>query len=46
MRGISFRAVSNWNELSSLLIAILNTDGKGKNFPDEGICNRVKSLKG
>ena len=44
--GITFRAVPNGHEFSSLLLAILNTDGKGKNFPDEGICNRVKSLKG
>lgn len=41
--GITFRAVPNGHEFSSLLLAILNTDGKGKNFPDEGICNRVKS---
>lgn len=44
--GISFRAVPNGHEFTSLLLAILNSDGKGKNFPDEGICNRVKALKG
>ena len=33
--GITFRAVPNGHEFSSLLLAILNTDGKGKNFPDE-----------
>lgn len=44
--GITFRAVPNGHEFSSLLLAILNLDGKGKNFPDEGICNRVKALKG
>lgn len=44
--GISFRAVPNGHEFSSLLLAVLNSDGKGKNFPDEGICNRVKALKG
>lgn len=44
--GISFRTVPNGHEFTSLLLAILNSDGKGKNFPDEGICNRVKALKG
>ncbi|MDY5814163.1 MAG: alkyl hydroperoxide reductase subunit F [Bacteroides sp.] len=44
--GISFRGVPNGHEFTSLLLAILNLDGKGKNFPDEGICHRVKALKG
>lgn len=44
--GIRFRAVSNGHEFSSLLLAILNADGKGKNFPDEAVCNRVRALKG
>lgn len=46
MTGIKFRAVPNGHEFSSLLLAILNLDGKGKNFPDKGICDRVKVLKG
>ncbi len=44
--GISFRAVPNGHEFTSLLLAVLNSDGKGKNFPDEGVCNRVKALNG
>ncbi|MDR1877730.1 MAG: hypothetical protein LBQ84_08925, partial [Flavobacteriaceae bacterium] len=44
--GISFRGVPNGHEFTSLLLAILNGDGKGKNIPDENICNRVKGLKG
>ncbi|MBC8592996.1 alkyl hydroperoxide reductase subunit F [Oscillospiraceae bacterium N12] len=44
--GITFRAVPNGHEFTSLLLAILNLDGKGKNFPDEQVCNRVKALKG
>ncbi|MDR1938777.1 MAG: alkyl hydroperoxide reductase subunit F [Tannerellaceae bacterium] len=44
--GISFRGVPNGHEFTSLLLAILNSDGKGKNIPDENICNRVKGLKG
>ena len=44
--GIEFRAVPNGHEFSSLIMAVMNADGKGKNFPDEDICNRVKRLKG
>ncbi len=44
--GIRFRGVPNGHEFTSLLLAILNSDGKGKNFPDASICNRVKALKG
>ena len=44
--GITFRGVPNGHEFTSLLLAILNLDGKGKNFPDEQVCNRVKALKG
>lgn len=44
--GIKFRAVPNGHEFTSLLLAILNSDEKGKNIPDESIQNRVKSLKG
>ncbi len=44
--GITFRGIPNGHEFTSLLLAILNLDGKGKNFPDESICNRVKALNG
>ncbi|MDR1200152.1 MAG: alkyl hydroperoxide reductase subunit F [Tannerellaceae bacterium] len=44
--GISFRGVPNGHEFSSLLLAILNSDGKGKNVPDEYISKRIKELKG
>lgn len=44
--GIKFRGIPNGHEFTSLLLAILNLDGKGKNFPDEGVCNRVRALKG
>lgn len=44
--GIKFRGIPNGHEFTSLLLAILNNDGKGKNIPDENICNRVKALKG
>ena len=32
--GIHFRAVPNGHEFSSLILAVLNADGKGKNLPD------------
>ncbi len=44
--GIKFRGVPTGHEFTSLLLAILNSDGKGKNIPDETICNRVKALQG
>lgn len=44
--GIRFRGIPNGHEFTSLLLAILNSDGKGKNFPDEYITQRIKSLKG
>lgn len=44
--GIKFRGIPNGHEFTSLLLAILNSDGKGKNIPDDFIMNRVKALKG
>jgi alkyl hydroperoxide reductase subunit F len=44
--GIRFRGIPNGHEFSSLLLAILNSDGQGKNLPDEALINRVKALKG
>ena len=44
--GIRFRAVPNGHEFTSLLLAILNSDGKGKNIPDESIRARVRALNG
>lgn len=44
--GISFRAIPNGHEFTSLLLAILNSDGKGKNLPDEFTTRRIKALKG
>lgn len=44
--GIKFRGIPNGHEFTSLLLAVLNLDGKGKNFPDEAVCNRVKALNG
>jgi alkyl hydroperoxide reductase subunit F len=44
--GISFRGIPNGHEFTSLLLAVLNADGKGKNLPDEGIARRIRALKG
>ena len=44
--GFIFKAVPTGHEFTTLLLGILNLDGKGKNFPDEVIQQRIKSLKG
>lgn len=44
--GITFRGIPNGHEFTSLLLAILNADGKGKNLPDEGVARRVRALQG
>jgi len=43
--GISFRGIPGGHEFTSLILAILNTDGKGK-MPDGGIAARIRALKG
>jgi alkyl hydroperoxide reductase subunit F len=43
--GIYFRGIPSGHEFTSLILAILNSDGKGK-FPDELIASRIKRLKG
>lgn len=44
--GIGFRGIPNGHEFSSLLLAVLNADGKGKNLPDEAIAMRIRALQG
>lgn len=44
--GVRFRAIPNGHEFTSLLLAVLNADGKGKNLPDEFVAKKLKSLKG
>ncbi|MGZ3695616.1 MAG: alkyl hydroperoxide reductase subunit F, partial [Bdellovibrionota bacterium] len=43
--GIRFRGIPGGHEFTSLVLAILNADGKGK-MPDAGIQARIKNLKG
>lgn len=42
---VSFRGIPGGHEFTSLIIAILNCDGKGK-MPDDGLALRIRSLKG
>lgn len=44
--GVIFRAIPNGHEFTSLILAILNLDGQGKNLPDEFTTGRIKSLLG
>ncbi|BDU75561.1 alkyl hydroperoxide reductase subunit F [Mesoterricola sediminis] len=43
--GIAFRGVPGGHEFSSLILALLNADGKGR-LPDAGIQARVRALRG
>lgn len=42
---ISFRGIPGGHEFTSLVLAVLNSDGKGK-LPDAGIASRIQRLKG
>ncbi len=44
--GVEFSAVPNGHEFTTLLLAVLNLDGIGKNLPDAAIINRIRMLKG
>lgn len=43
--GIVFKGIPNGHEFTSLILAILHTDGKGK-FPDANLIRRIKNIKG
>jgi alkyl hydroperoxide reductase subunit F len=43
--GVAFWGIPDGHEFTSLVIAILNADGKGK-YPDDLMLNRIKALKG
>ena len=43
--GITFTGIPGGHEFSSLVLAILNTDGKGK-LPEGNLLARIKALKG
>lgn len=43
--GVSFIGIPGGHEFTSLVLAILNADGKGK-LPDQAILSRIKKIKG
>lgn len=43
--GIEFKGIPNGHEFSSLILAVLHSDGKGRQF-DEFLAKRVRNLKG
>ncbi|KGN68408.1 alkyl hydroperoxide reductase subunit F [Porphyromonas sp. COT-239 OH1446] len=43
--GVSFRGIPTGHEFTSLILAVFNADGKGKNLPDEVLVRRIQSLK-
>ncbi|MCM2280825.1 MAG: alkyl hydroperoxide reductase subunit F [Bdellovibrionaceae bacterium] len=43
--GVAFTGIPLGHEFTSLVLAVLNADGKGK-FPDDRILERIKNLKG
>lgn len=43
--GIRFNGIPTGHEFTSLILAIINSDHKGK-FPDEQIAQRIRSIKG
>lgn len=43
--GVSFRGVPSGHEFTSLILAVYNADGKGKNLPDDLVVSKIKSLK-
>ena len=43
--GVTFRGIPGGHEFTSLLLAVLNADGKGKNLPDETIARRIKAIQ-
>lgn len=44
--GISFRGIPNGHEFTSLLLALLNADGQGRNLPDAALRRRIQALPG
>lgn len=44
--GVKFRAIPGGHEFNSLILALLNADGKGKNLPDAFTTSRIERLEG
>lgn len=44
--GVSFCGIPTGHEFTSLILAVLNAAGMGKNMPDEALARRIKALRG
>ena len=44
--GVSFCGIPTGHEFTSLILAVLNAAGQGKNLPDEALRRRIEALKG
>ena len=44
--GVKFCGIPNGHEFSTLLLAVLNADGQGKNLPDAALTARIQALNG
>jgi len=44
--GITFTGIPGGHEFNTLIMAIVNADGKGKNLPDDGILQQIGKIKG
>ena len=44
--GVEFCGIPNGHEFTTLLLAVLNADGQGKNLPDDTLRSRILALKG
>ena len=44
--GIVFRGIPGGHEFSSLLLAVLNAGGQGKNMPDDIVARRIRAIGG
>jgi len=42
--NVTFKAVPNGHEFTTLLLAVLNLDGIGKNLPDEMLSKRIEAI--
>ncbi|MDE5901983.1 MAG: thioredoxin family protein, partial [Muribaculaceae bacterium] len=44
--GVSFCGIPNGHEFSTLILAVLNAAGQGRNLPDIGLRRRIQRLQG
>lgn len=44
--GVSFCGIPNGHEFTSLILAVLNAAGQGKNLPDDALRRRIEHLQG